>query len=35
MVDGCVLETGPTAQIRASERVRDVYLGRHHEESAA
>lgn len=35
MVDGCVLESGPTAQIRASERVRDVYLGRHHEESAA
>ncbi|PMR69572.1 ABC transporter ATP-binding protein [Halomonas heilongjiangensis] len=33
MVDGCVLETGPTAQIRASERVRDVYLGRHHEEA--
>jgi branched-chain amino acid transport system ATP-binding protein len=35
MVDGCVLETGPTAQIRASERVRDVYLGRHHEEAVA
>ncbi|PMR72043.1 ABC transporter ATP-binding protein [Billgrantia endophytica] len=32
MVDGCVLETGPTAQIRASEKVRDVYLGRHQEE---
>jgi len=35
MVDGCVLESGPTAQIRASEKVRDVYLGRHHEEATA
>ncbi|MGO1395675.1 MAG: ABC transporter ATP-binding protein [Halomonas sp.] len=29
MVDGCVLESGPTEQIRTSEQVRDVYLGRH------
>ncbi|MCH4565539.1 MULTISPECIES: ABC transporter ATP-binding protein [Halomonas] len=35
MVDGCVLETGPTDQIRRSEKVRDVYLGRHHEEAQA
>ncbi|MEX2321532.1 MAG: ABC transporter ATP-binding protein [Saccharospirillum sp.] len=28
MVDGAVLETGPTSQIRSSEQVRDVYLGR-------
>lgn len=33
MVDGCVLESGPTEQIRISEKVRDVYLGRHEEES--
>jgi len=32
MVDGCVLESGPTEVIRRSERVRDVYLGRQHEE---
>ncbi|WP_417586044.1 ABC transporter ATP-binding protein [Nitrincola sp.] len=31
MVDGCVLESGPTEQIRASDKVRDVYLGRHDE----
>ena len=31
MVDGCVLESGPTAQIRTSDKVRDVYLGRHDE----
>ncbi|EPC01682.1 hypothetical protein L861_20875 [Litchfieldella anticariensis FP35 = DSM 16096] len=35
MVDGCVLESGPTDQIRCSEKVRDVYLGRHHEEVMA
>ncbi|MCG7602252.1 ABC transporter ATP-binding protein [Halomonas sp. McH1-25] len=35
MVDGCVLESGPTEQIRRSEKVRDVYLGRHHEEATA
>lgn len=29
MVDGCVLESGDTESIRASETVRDVYLGRH------
>lgn len=28
MVDGRVLESGPTEQIRRSEQVRDVYLGR-------
>ncbi len=28
MVEGSVLESGPTAAIRASEQVRDVYLGR-------
>lgn len=28
MVDGTVLESGPTEQIRQSEQVRDVYLGR-------
>lgn len=31
MVDGCVLESGPTEQIRTSDKVRDVYLGRHDE----
>lgn len=35
MVDGCVLESGPTEQIRSSEKVRDVYLGRHEEGAAA
>ncbi|WP_416139394.1 ABC transporter ATP-binding protein [Halomonas sp. HK25] len=35
MVDGCVLESGPTEQIRRSEKVQDVYLGRHHQEASA
>lgn len=35
MVDGCVLESGPTEQIRTSEKVRDVYLGRHEEGATA
>ncbi len=35
MVDGCVLESGPTEQIRNSEKVRDVYLGRHDEGATA
>jgi len=35
MVDGCVLESGPTEQIRTSEKVRDVYLGRHDEGATA
>ncbi|SDM93031.1 ABC transporter ATP-binding protein [Vreelandella arcis] len=35
MVDGSVLESGPTEQIRTSEKVRDVYLGRHDEEVTA
>lgn len=30
MVDGCVLESGDTATIQASENVRNVYLGRDH-----
>ncbi|AFT70435.1 ABC-type branched-chain amino acid transport systems, ATPase component [Alloalcanivorax dieselolei B5] len=34
MVDGRVLETGTTAAIRGSEKVRDVYLGRHQQEQA-
>lgn len=35
MVDGYVLESGPTEQIRTSEKVRDVYLGRHDEGATA
>lgn len=35
MVDGCVLESGSTEQIRTSEKVRDVYLGRHEEGATA
>ncbi|WP_249977626.1 ABC transporter ATP-binding protein [Vreelandella olivaria] len=35
MVDGCVLESGPAEQIRTSDKVRDVYLGRHDEEATA
>ncbi|XKE47070.1 ABC transporter ATP-binding protein [Halomonas organivorans] len=35
MVDGCVLESGATERIRRSEKVRDVYLGRHDEEATA
>ena len=34
MVDGRILETGATAAIRGSEKVRDVYLGRHQQEQA-